>query len=125
MRHEQGGALMAKFAPDTLCGFPRCTQRAIKRGRCAEHMIGDEQIRELKASPGDHETFVTCLIALGEKRSPGRGGKRVARARCAEIINARTSSMASTDTVKKAVNPAGPDCRHQECGPGPCRQAVR
>jgi hypothetical protein len=65
--------------------------RALKAspGDHETYEVTDKQIRALKASPGDHETFVTCLIALGDKRSPGRGGKHAARARCAEIINAR------------------------------------
>ena len=73
--------------------------------------ITDEQIRELReqaarwldqnpaSAIGDrirlddwsaqHSTFTSAQIALGEKR-PRRGStKRAARARCAEILNAR------------------------------------
>ncbi len=65
--------------------------------------ITDEQIRELRESVGDAALAgdrilrYDCKIALGELRSGPTGSSdaeiRACRARCAEILNARTKEQ--------------------------------
>lgn len=65
--------------------------------RVTAETITDDQIRELReqsylrdhenVDPNDDLTYVYCRIALGTMR----GNRAKARARCAEILNARSA----------------------------------
>lgn len=90
--------------------------------------ITDEQIRALRdellteaesLSGGEwvavHELRHSGAVALGLRRSPGRGGKRRARERCAAAWNARQDGVAAWDAAdhdaaKASGHPLRCDC---------------